>query len=123
MIGYITLGTNDFDRACAFYDALLGDFGARRTMEFPPRFVAWGKSPTSTALAVCKPYNGKEATIGNGSMAALHCTERETVDRLYAKAIELGGTDEGPPGERAPGFYAAYFRDLDGNKLAFFQTG
>ena len=50
-------------------------------------------------------------------MIALHADTHATVDAVYARAIELGGTDEGAPGERFPGFYAAYFRDLDGNKL------
>jgi len=125
MIGYVTLGTNDLDKAVKFYDELLGSIGIGRFMEIEGYFVAWSASPGSPALSVTKPYNGEPATVGNGVMVALFMPDRATVDKFYAKAIELGGTDEGPPGPRgdAPdGFYAAYFRDLDGNKLnAFFS--
>ncbi|PCC75369.1 Predicted lactoylglutathione lyase [Nannocystis exedens] len=122
MIGYVSLGTNDMQRASAFYDALLGEMGAGRTLNFD-RFVIWGKSPSEPALAVCTPYDGKRATVGNGVMVALACADRAEVDRLHARALALGATDEGAPGERGPGFYAAYFRDLDGNKLNFFKIG
>jgi catechol 2,3-dioxygenase-like lactoylglutathione lyase family enzyme len=122
MIGYVTLGTNDFDRAGAFYDALLGELGAHRTID-SPRFIVWGTSPTASSLAVCNPFDGKPATVGNGVMVALHCRRREDVDRVFARAIELGAADEGKPGERGAGFYAAYFRDLDGNKLNCFTMG
>ncbi|MFZ6184649.1 VOC family protein [Nannocystis pusilla] len=122
MIGYVSLGTNDMQRASAFYDALLGEMGAKRTLNFD-RFVIWGKSEAEPALAVCTPYDGKHATVGNGVMVALACAERAEVDRLHARALALGGTDEGAPGERGPGFYAAYFRDPDGNKLNFFKIG
>ena len=119
MIGYITLGTNDLPRAVAFYDVLLADLGAGRFME-NDSFVAWAVAPDKPALSVCKPYDGKPATVGNGNMSALTVDSTDKVDSVYAKAIELGGTDEGPPGMRADGFYAAYFRDLDGNKLNVF---
>ncbi|MDC0720279.1 VOC family protein [Nannocystis bainbridge] len=120
MIGYVSLGTKDMQRASAFYDALLAELGAQRTLNFD-RFVIWGKSPSEAALAVCTPYDGNRATVGNGVMVALACADRAEVDRLYARALALGATDEGAPGERGPGFYAAYFRDLDGNKLNFFK--
>ena len=119
MIGYVTLGTNDLPRAAAFYDALLGEMGAKRFMEFE-RFIAWAASPTAAGLAVTLPFNGEPATVGNGVMVALEAGAPAEVDRLYAKAMELGASDEGRPGERFPGFYAAYFRDLDGNKLNVF---
>jgi catechol 2,3-dioxygenase-like lactoylglutathione lyase family enzyme len=120
MIGYVTLGTNDLDRAARFYDALLGELGARRMMQ-TERFVMWFVAPDKPALGVFKPYDGKAATIGNGDMVALVVDSPARVDALYRKALELGGTDEGPPGPRAlPGFYAGYFRDLDGNKLNFY---
>lgn len=122
MIGYVTLGTRDLKRAAAFYDALLGEIGAKRFMEFE-RFIAWSASPTGAGLAVNLPYDGQPATVGNGVMVALAVSSPAEVDRLYAKAIELGATDEGPPGERFPGFYAAYFRDPDGNKLNLFRMG
>jgi catechol 2,3-dioxygenase-like lactoylglutathione lyase family enzyme len=122
MIGYVTLGSNNFERACAYYDALLGELGAKRLMDFG-RFILWGTSQAAPGLAVCTPHNKEAATVGNGVMVAIPVSSRELVDRLYAKAIELGGTDEGKPGERGPGFYAGYFRDLDGNKLNFFKIG
>ena len=122
MIGYVTLGTNDMQRASAFYDALLGDLGARRTMEFG-KFIVWGKSPREPSLAVCSPHDGQPASVGNGVMVAIACASTADVDRLYAQALALGGTDEGAPGKRGPNFYAAYFRDLDGNKLNFFTMG
>ena len=126
MIGYITLGTNDAERARGFYDALLGDFGAKRIMEFGG-FTMWGSSMDRPSIAVTPPHDGKAATAGNGNMAALVFDTRAKVDAIYAKAIELGGTCEGPPGVRGEegpqAFYGAYFRDLDGNKLCAFRVG
>jgi catechol 2,3-dioxygenase-like lactoylglutathione lyase family enzyme len=120
MIGYVTLGTNDFPRAVAFYDELLALMGAGRFMEFEDAFVAWAVAPDKPAISVTKPYDGNPATIGNGTMVALAVDSKELVHRIYDKAIELGGTDEGPAGPRMDGFYAGYFRDLDGNKLNVF---
>ena len=117
MIGYVTLGTNDLPRAAAFYDALLGEIGARRLFDME-RGIAWGVAMDKPSLGVMKPYDGKPATVGNGVMAALVVDSREKVDRVYAKAMSLGAKDEGPAGPRGDGFYAGYFRDLDGNKVA-----
>ncbi|HVP29696.1 MAG TPA: VOC family protein [Myxococcota bacterium] len=122
MIGYVTLGTNDIARAARFYDALLAELGAKRAMELES-FIAWGASPTGPMLSVIKPYDGKPATIGNGVMVALAAGSKAQVDALHRKALELGGKDEGAPGPRGDGFYAAYFRDLDGNKLNAFFMG
>jgi catechol 2,3-dioxygenase-like lactoylglutathione lyase family enzyme len=122
MIGYVTLGTNDFDRAAKFYDELMAVIGAKRSME-SDKFIAWSVSPTTPALGIIRPYNGKEACIGNGSMVALVVDSKEKVDALYKKAMELGAQDEGPAGPRGGGFYAGYFRDLDGNKLNAFYFG
>ena len=119
MIGYVTLGTNDMARACAFYDALLGELGARRIME-GDRFVAWGTGMQSPSVGVIRPFDGQAATPGNGTMVALAVRTPAQVDALHARALALGGRDEGAPGERFKGFYAAYFRDPDGNKLNFF---
>ena len=119
MIGYVTLGTNDLDRAARFYDALLGELGASRMME-DDRFVVWSTGPGNPAISVMKPFDEKEATVGNGMMVALLVDSTGTVDKLHAKALELGAADEGAPGLRGGGFYLAYFRDLDGNKLNFF---
>jgi catechol 2,3-dioxygenase-like lactoylglutathione lyase family enzyme len=120
MIGYVTLGTNDLPRAAKFYDALLAEMGGKRFME-DERFIAWSVSPGQPGLGISKPFDGKPATVGNGVMAALVVDSKEKVNRVYNKALELGGTDEGPVAARGDsGFYAGYFRDLDGNKLNVF---
>lgn len=121
MIGYVTIGTNDFERAARFYDDLLGSLGARRTMDFGT-FVVWGTG-RGPGVALTRPYDGKAATVGNGMMVALVAKSKEQVDAIYRKALALGATDEGKPGARGDTFYAAYFRDLDGNKLNAFFMG
>jgi predicted lactoylglutathione lyase len=121
MIGYVTLGTNDFPRAAAFYDALCKEMGATRVME-SDKFMGWGKDMTKALLMLFIPVNGEPATAGNGTMVALQAESEEEIQRWHAKALELGGTDEGAPGPRGDSFYAAYFRDLDGNKLAFYRV-
>jgi catechol 2,3-dioxygenase-like lactoylglutathione lyase family enzyme len=122
MIGYVTLGTKDLPRAAAYYDALLAEIGAKRLMEFP-RGIAWGVSWEQPSLALMTPFDGQAATVGNGVMVALVVDSKEKVDRLHRKALELGGSDEGPVGPRGDGFYCGYFRDLDGNKLNVFYMG
>ena len=123
MIGYVTLGTNRIDEAANFYDELFAVIGAGRMLE-SDRFIAWGTSMKSPALSLTLPYDGEPATVGNGVMVALAMDSPERVDALHAKALELGGADEGAPGPRGEQFYAGYFRDLDGNKLnAFCMTG
>lgn len=120
MIGYVTLGTNDIARAAAFYDELLRLLGAGRFME-SDRFVAWAVAPGQPSLGVIMPFDGKPASVGNGVMVALVVDSNDKVDEIYRKAIALGAQDEGPPGPRGlAGFYAAYFRDLDGHKLNCF---
>ena len=119
MIGYTTIGTNDFERGVAFYDELLKVFGAKRMME-SDKFVAWGVSPDKPLFSLTKPYDEKPATVGNGVMIALSADSQDVVNAFHAKALELGGADEGQPGDRGDSFYAAYIRDLDGNKLAAF---
>jgi len=119
MLGYITLGTNDLERGAAFYEALLGEIGAKRLME-SERFVYWGKGP-GTLLALFKPHDGQPAMPGNGTMVALTVDSNEQVDSVHMKALELGATDEGAPGPRVENFYGAYFRDPDGNKLCVFH--
>ncbi len=120
MIGYVTLGTNDIEKSATFYDALLGEIGAGRMME-DDTFIAWNTGPQAPAISVIKPHDGNAATVGNGVMVAIAVDGPGQVDQLHAKALALGGADEGAPGKRGDsGFYAGYFRDLDGNKLNVF---
>jgi catechol 2,3-dioxygenase-like lactoylglutathione lyase family enzyme len=123
MIGYVTLGTNELPRAAAFYDALLAEIGAKRVWS-NDRGIAWGVAADKPALGVMKPFDGQPASVGNGVMVALAVDARDKVDRVYARALALGGRDEGPAGPRGDGgFYAGYFRDPDGNKLCCFCFG
>lgn len=128
MIGYATLGTNDIDSALTFYDALFATVGGKRLMQMPDerKLTFYGAGPGKPMLAIGKPYDGQGATAGNGTMVALSADDHAQVDAVYAKAIELGASDEGAPGTRGPeqlGFYGAYFRDPDGNKLCVFKMG
>ena len=127
MIGYVTLGTDDLDRSRAFYDALFAELGASRLMEMDSGFTLYGTGWGNPGIAVTRPYDGRPATAGNGNMVSLVVGRRDKVDRLHARALELGGSDEGAPGLRGPegdrAFYGAYFRDLDGNKLCVFAIG
>ena len=119
-IGYVTLGTNDFESAVTFYDALLKQLGSERFIE-TDRGVSWTFGEGTTSLSVMKPFDGQPSTVGNGVMVALGMKNREEVLSIYAQAMKLGATDDGAPGKRGDaGFYAAYVRDLDGNKLALF---
>lgn len=122
MIAYTTLGSNDLSRASAFYDTLLASLGAKRLMDLG-RIVLWGTGPGAPMFAVCTPYDGKTAVPGNGTMVSLGVPDAEAVQRVHKLALELGAADEGAPGERMPGVYIGYFRDLDGNKLALYVTG
>jgi catechol 2,3-dioxygenase-like lactoylglutathione lyase family enzyme len=120
MIGYVTLGTNDLARAAKFYDALLAELGGKRMME-TEQFISWSSSPGSPGLGLIKPFDKKAATAGNGTMVALAVDSQEKVKAVFDKAMKLGAKDEGGPGLRWGTFYAAYFRDLDGNKLNVFH--
>jgi len=126
MIGYTTVGTNDLQRAMAFYDALFSSVGIARLLELP-MLAAWGVNWNKPIFGVAKPFDGRPASPGNGVMIAIGQRTREKVRTLHARALELGGSDEGPPGVRgadgSQAFYAAYIRDLDGNKLCFFCVG
>jgi predicted lactoylglutathione lyase len=122
MIGYVTLGTNDLQRAASFYDALGEEMGVKRMME-NEQFIAWGTPGGGAGIGLTKPFDGKPATVGNGVMVALEAKDRAQVDRVYQLAMSLGAKDEGAPGDRGGGFYAGYFRDPDGNKLNAFYMG
>ena len=122
MIGYVTLGTNDLARGAKFYDALAKELGVGRMMDFET-FIAWGVPGGAAGIGLTKPFNGEAATVGNGVMVALEAKSKDQVHKLHEIALTNGGTCEGPPGPRGDQFYAAYFRDPDGNKLnAFLMT-
>ena len=125
MIGYVTLGTNDLEGNAPFYDAIAKEMGVGRMMDFDS-FIAWGEPGGAAGVALTKPFDGKEATVGNGTMVAIEARDRDQVKRLYDIALANGGSSEGEPGPRGEPdengmvFYAAYFRDPDGNKLNAF---
>jgi catechol 2,3-dioxygenase-like lactoylglutathione lyase family enzyme len=124
MIGYILVGTADLARAGAYYDALLGTIGGERFMEQDNYFIAWARNQGEVSFGVTLPFNKAPASAGNGNMTAFALDTPEQVNAFYQKALALGGTCEGAPGFRPEdaerGFYAGYFRDLDGNKLNAF---
>ena len=123
MIGYVTLGSNDLDRGAAFYDLALAEVGAKK-FSTTDRMVVYGVQPDAPMLMLCTPFDKREASVGNGVMVSPRVDSREVVDRVHAKALELGAVDEGAPGPRGQtGGYFAYFRDIDGNKLAAFTMG
>ncbi len=123
MIGYVTIGVSDMERAKTFYTELLSDRGAKVTLD-AGRIAFIGNEPGATMLAVCQPFDGEMCAPGNGTMVAFAADSKEHAQAMYEKAISLGATDEGEPGQRVPDrFYGAYARDLDGNKLCFYVFG
>jgi catechol 2,3-dioxygenase-like lactoylglutathione lyase family enzyme len=122
MISYATIGTNDVKKSEAFYTSLFETEGVTKMFDHPRGGVMYGKDG-KIILGVLEPFDREAATVGNGSMVAFGLPTREAVDAFYAKAIELGATCEGAPGERGPGFYMSYFRDLDGNKFCACRLG
>jgi catechol 2,3-dioxygenase-like lactoylglutathione lyase family enzyme len=127
MIGYVMLGTNDIARARAFYDPLMALLGASVMAGYSnDKRVFYTAGAGQPMLAVGLPYDGGKGSAGNGTMVSLSAPTRAAIDAMHAKALASGGTDEGAPGVRGPnpnGFYAAYFRDPDGNKLCAFRMG
>ena len=126
---YVCLGTNDLERAAAFYDAVLAPLGLARCQT--PGEDGWGdwagwgtyenEGAREIALWLCKPFDGRAAGAGNGTMVALTAPSWAAVRAFHAAALAHGGTSEGAPGLRPqynPDFYAAYVRDTDGHKLA-----
>ncbi len=123
MIGYVTLGVSDMEKAKAFYGELLSGLGATPLMDMG-RIAFFGKDMSSPMLAVCVPFDESSNHPGNGNMVAFNPGTKEACDALYSKAIALGASCDGEPGQRIPDmFYGAYVRDPDGNKLCFFQFG
>lgn len=120
MIGYTTIGTKNMDRAVEFYDALLAGIGGKQLMAMD-RIKFYGTDEGGAMLAICNPFDENEQHCGNGVMVAFSGGSTEGADALYKKAIELGATTDGEPGQRMPFFYGGYVRDLDGNKLCFYH--
>ncbi|KRA66532.1 glyoxalase [Caulobacter sp. Root655] len=121
-VGYFTVGSNRLEEAKAFYDALLGSIGMASVHEHASGGRLYRGKGTGL-FGVLGPYDGNPACIGNGSMGGFSFDSVEEVAAFHAKALELGATCEGAPGERMPGVYFAYFRDLDGNKLCGYRFG
>jgi catechol 2,3-dioxygenase-like lactoylglutathione lyase family enzyme len=120
-VGYFTVGSNKLEAAKAFYDELLGSIGMKPRFEHPSGGRLY--SNRVTYFGVLGPYDGKPATVGNGTLGGFSFDTTEEVAAFHAKALSLGATCDGPPGERGPGAYFAYFRDLDGNKLCGYKFG
>lgn len=118
MFSHVTLGTNDFERAIPFYDAVMEVLGHPTLFRFETA-VAYGEA-TGPKLFILSPFDGEPARAGNGVHAAFAADSRATVDAFHRVALEHGGTDEGAPGLRPhyhPNYYGAYVRDPDGNKI------
>ena len=117
MIGYVTLGTNDLDRARAFYDAVMPTLGLRFVKQ-SERIIAYGL--TDVLFSLERPCDGGQARPGNGTHVAFHAGHRKTVREFYEAGLAHGGQDDGPPGVRTDydaHYYAAFLRDPDGNKI------
>ena len=123
MIAFTMIGTNDLKKAAAFYDALIGEMGGKRAVDLGDA-ILYGGPDGGPLFAITEPADGKPASVGNGTMVSLAAPDDASIDRWHAKALALGAEDMGAPGARERGpltFYAAYFRDPDGNKLNFFR--
>lgn len=123
MLNYATVGSDKLPEALRFYDALLGTLGWKGVFEHPSGGRIYGQPGTSW-FGVLGPANGEPATAGNGAMFGFGLDSVEAVEAFHAKALQLGGSDEGAPGRRggdnSPMTFA-YFRDLDGNKLCAYH--
>ncbi|ARN73774.1 VOC family protein [Oceanicoccus sagamiensis] len=114
-LDYCVFGTNSMEDAIKFYDSLFEKTELKQVLS-TDRMTFW--QCEDFAFAIAKPFDGEPASNGNGTMIGLNVGSTEEVKRLYSKAIELGGTCEGEPGQRGPK-YSAYVRDLDKNKIVF----
>ncbi len=122
MIGYVTIGVSNMEKAVAFWTELLDPLGAKMIMDLD-RLALIGTAMDRPMLAVCMPWDEDEPHPGNGNMVAFPAGSREKVDELHARALTMGAADEGAAGERMPTFYGGYFRDPDGNKAVFYHMG
>jgi len=117
VISHVSVGTDDFDKAAAFYDAVLATIGCKRILEHPGA-VAWGKLFPEFWVHV--PIDGKPASVGNGTHIGFLATSREAVHAFYEAALKAGATGEGAPGPRphyGEPYYGCFVRDLDGHKI------
>lgn len=130
MFSHVTVGTRDLERAERFYDAVLVPLGLTRRVVTPdggPAALCWvaAHSPLPR-FYVYRPFNGEPATVGNGGMVAFLAPSKEAVETAYAGGLARGGTDEGAPGPRphyGDGYFGAYLRDPDGNKVHIVHRG
>ncbi len=121
MISHVHIGIKNFEQALSFYSVIMSELGfSLRFSEPENEWAGWNGSTSRPLFLIGKPFNKSEAHPGNGQMVALLASSRDLVDRVHAKALSIGGTDEGSPGLRPnyhANYYGAYFRDLDGNKI------
>lgn len=125
MIGYVTIGALDVEKAMPFYDAVLGAIGYERQF-FDGGWAGYGLRGQDANTFICPPFDGQAARGGNGVMIAFKGESKEAVQAAHAAALAQGGTDEGAPGPRpadSTSFYGAYMRDPTGNKIAVFAKG
>jgi catechol 2,3-dioxygenase-like lactoylglutathione lyase family enzyme len=120
LVGYTMIGTNDHAKAIALYAPVMAVLGASKIDAYSSETRTWFGRGEAGMLAIGRPHNGEGATGGNGTMISLVASDVAMVQAAHAKALELGATDEGAAGPRGPGFYGAYFRDFDGNKICIF---
>lgn len=118
-VAHVTFGTNDLERGARFYDAIMAEYGGSRTFE-REKAIGWGFPEGGPSIGITHPFDGHTANVGNGTMFATMAKDEDQVRRVHAAALANGGSCEGPPGMRDNGFYAAYFRDPDGNKMNSF---
>lgn len=121
MLAAVCVGTNDLDAATAFYDDVLAKLNMSRIIENSIE-VGYGIKGHPPVFWIIKPYDKKGASVGNGSQVMLGAKDQNAVVAFHKTALALGGRDEGQPGPRdyAEGYFGAYVRDLDGNKLHAF---
>lgn len=115
-VNYVTLGTNNRQQAEQFYDRLFADTAFQKIYS-EDRMTMWVNDGFMFALA--EPYDGNDATVGNGSMVGFLMSSDTEVNRIHELALSLGAIDEGEPRVRSE-HQSAYFRDLDGNKVCLF---
>jgi catechol 2,3-dioxygenase-like lactoylglutathione lyase family enzyme len=118
-LAHVTFGTTDLERGAKFYDAIIAEYGGGRAFAHDSA-IGWSFPDGGPSIGICYPFDGNTAGQGNGTMFAVMAKDEDQVRRVHAAALASGGTCEGPPGLRANGFYAAYYRDPDGNKMNSF---